>query len=125
VLGAVLAFTVIYVTMTVNLAERTRELATFRAAGAPTRRLTAALAIENVAATLLAIPFGLAAGVCAGWLFLRSFNNDLFNLHLSVGVGALLLAAVAVITAAVVSQLPAARLIRRIDVGRVVRERAQ
>jgi putative ABC transport system permease protein len=125
VLGALLAFTVIYVTMTVNLAERARELATLRAAGAPTRRLTAALAIENVAATLLAVPFGLAAGVGAGWLFLRSFNNDLFNLHLSVGIGALLLAAVAVIAAAAVSQLPAARLIRRIDVARVVRERAQ
>src|SRR5262249_5611646 len=125
VLGALLAFTVIYVTMTVNLAERTGELATLRAAGAPIRRLTAAVAIENVAATLLAVPFGLATGVGAGWRFLRSFNNDLFNLHLSVGVGALLLAAVAVIAAAAVSQLPAARLIRRIDVARVVRERAQ
>src|SRR5262249_8421524 len=125
VLGALLALTVIYVTMTVNLAERLRELATFRAAGAPTRRLTTALAIENVAATLLAVPFGLAAGVGAGWLFLRSFNNGLFTLHLSVGVGALFLAAAAVIAAAAVSQLPAARLIRRIDVARVVRERAQ
>jgi len=109
----------------VNLAERIRELATFRAAGAPIRRLTAALAIENVAATVLAVPFGLAAGVAAGWFFLRSFNNDLFNLHLSIGVGALILAAVAVIAAAAVPQLPAARLIRRIDVARVVRERAQ
>jgi putative ABC transport system permease protein len=125
VLGAILAFTVVYVTMTVNLTERTRELATFRAAGAPTRRLTAAVALENVAATVLAVPFGLAAGVAAGWLFLHSFNNDLFNLHLSVGVGPLLLAAVAVIAAAAVSQLPAARLIRRIDIARVVRERAQ
>src|SRR5262249_26205262 len=125
VLGALLAFTVIYVTMTVNLAERIRDLAPCRAAGAPPRRLPAAVAIENVATPLLAVPFGLAAGVGAGWLFLRSFNNDLFNLHLSVGVGALLLAAVAVIAAAAVSQLPAARLIRRIDVARVVRERTQ
>jgi putative ABC transport system permease protein len=124
VLGALLAFTVIYVTMTVNLAERTGELATLRAAGAPIRRLTAALAIENVAVTLLAVPIGLAAGVGAGWLFLRSFNNDLFNLHLSVGPTALVLAAVAVTAAAAISQLPAARLIQRIDVARVVRERA-
>ena len=66
VLGALLAFTVIYVTMTVNLAERTGELATLRAAGAPIRRLTAAVAIENLAATLLAVPIGLAAGVGPG-----------------------------------------------------------
>jgi putative ABC transport system permease protein len=125
VLGALLAFTVIYVTMTVNLAERTGELATLRAAGAPIRRLTAALAIENLAATLLAAPIGLAAGVGAGWLFLRSYNNDLFNLHLAIGPAALILATVAVMVAAAVSQLPAARLIKRIDVARVVRDRAQ
>jgi len=124
VLGGLLAFTVIYVTMTVNLAERTGELATLRAAGAPVRRLTTAFAIENLLATLLAVPMGLAAGIGAGWLFLRSFNNDLFNLHLSVGPTALVLA-VAVVAAAGVSQLPAARLINRIDVARVVRERAQ
>jgi putative ABC transport system permease protein len=125
VLGALLAFTVIYVTMTVNLAERTSELATLRATGAPIRRLTAAVAIENLAATLLAVPIGLAAGVGAGWLFLRSFNNDLFSLHLSVRPAALILATVAVTAAAALSQLPAARLIERIDVARVVRDRSQ
>ncbi|WP_186242625.1 ABC transporter permease [Mycobacterium simulans] len=125
ILGALLAFTVIYVTMTINLAERTGELATLRAAGAPIRRLTATVAVENLAVTLLAVPIGLAAGVGAGWLFLRSFNNDLFSLHLSVGATVLVLAAVAVTVAAAVSQLPAARLIKRIDVARVVRERSQ
>ncbi|OBK51649.1 ABC transporter permease [Mycobacterium sp. 1081908.1] len=125
VLGALLAFTVIYVTMTINLAERTSELATLRATGAPIRRLTATVAIENLAATLLAVPIGLAAGVAAGWLFLRSFNNDLFSLHLSVGATVLVLATAAVTAAAAVSQLPAARLIKRIDVARVVRERSQ
>lgn len=125
VLGALLAFTVIYVTMTINLAERTGELAALRATGAPIRRLTATVAIENLAVTLLAVPIGLAAGVGAGWLFLRSFNNDLFSLHLSVGAMTLVFAAVAVTAAAAVSQLPAARLIKRIDVGRVVRERSQ
>jgi len=125
VLGALLAFTVIYVTMTINLAERTGELATLRATGAPIRRLTATVAIENIAVTLLAVPIGLAAGVGAGWLFLRSFNNDLFSLHLSVGASALTLAAIAVTAAAAGSQLPAARLIKRIDVAKVVRERSQ
>jgi putative ABC transport system permease protein len=125
VLGALLAFTVIYVIMTVNLAERTGELATLRAVGVPVHRLTAAVAVENIAATLLAVPIGLAAGIGAGWLFLRSYNNDLFNLHLSVGPAVLILATVAVIVTAAVSQFPAARLIERIDVAKVVRERAQ
>jgi putative ABC transport system permease protein len=123
-LGALLAFTVIYVTMTVNVAERSSELATLCAAGAPTHRLTAALALENLTATALAVPIGLAVGVGVGWFFLRSFNNDLFHLHLSIGPAALALAVIAVMAAAAVSQLPAARMINRIDVARVVRERA-
>ncbi|EUA30162.1 ftsX-like permease family protein [Mycobacterium xenopi 4042] len=125
VLGALLAFTVIYVTMTVNLAERTSELATLRAVGAPIRRLTAAVAVENIAAIVLAVPIGLAGGIAAGWLFLHSYNNDLFNLHFSVGAAVLIVAAGAVIVTAAVSQFPAARLIKRVDVARVIRERAQ
>jgi putative ABC transport system permease protein len=124
VLGSLLAFTVIYVTMTVNVAERTSELATLRAAGAPTRRLTAALALENLTATALAVPIGLGLGVGVGWGFLRTFNNDLFHLHLAIGPAALTLSAITVMAAAAVSQLPAARLIKRIDVARVVRERS-
>lgn len=124
-LGAVLACTVIYVTMTVNLAERTTELATLRAAGVPVRRLTAALAAENLAATLLAVPVGLLAGVCAAWAFLRSFNSDMFTLHLYIGWLPLCLAVAAVLGAAALSQLPAARLVDRIDIARVVRERAR
>ncbi|WP_040699143.1 ABC transporter permease [Nocardia vinacea] len=124
-LGAVLAFTVIYVTMTVNLAERTTELATLRAAGVPVRRLTAALATENLTATMLAVPVGLAAGVLAASAFLRSFNSDMFSLHLSLGAVPPLLAIAAVLAAAALSQLPAARLVERIDLARVVRERAQ
>jgi putative ABC transport system permease protein len=125
VLGALLAFTVIYVTMTVNLSERTVELATLRAIGAPARRLAVIVAVENLAATMLAVPIGVVAGVVTGWLFLRSFDNDLFNLHLSVSPAALALAAVAVIAVAALSQLPAGRYIERIDVAAVVRSRSQ
>jgi len=124
-LGAALAFVVIYVTMTVNLSERSGELATLRAAGISTPRLTAALALENLAATVAAIPIGLAAGAAAAWIFLRSFNSDLFTMHLSLGWVTLLLAALAMLAAAALSQLPAARMVRDVDIARVVRERAQ
>ncbi|WP_063043115.1 FtsX-like permease family protein [Nocardia pseudovaccinii] len=125
ILGATLAFTVIYVTMTVNLAERTTELATLRAAGVPVRRLTAALAIENLTATLLAVPLGLAAGIATAWAFLRTFTSDMFDIDLVIGTIPPLLAVAAVVAAAALSQLPAGQLVQRIDVARVVRERAR
>ncbi|RDI64640.1 ABC transporter permease [Nocardia pseudobrasiliensis] len=124
VLGAALAFTVIYVTMTVNLTERTIELATLRAAGAPNRRLTAVLATENLTATACAVPIGLAGGIAVAWLFLRSFDSDMFSLHLALDSGGVVLAVLAVLAAAALSQLPALRFLRRIDIARVVRERA-
>ncbi|MFI1920466.1 ABC transporter permease [Nocardia sp. NPDC020380] len=124
VFGAVLAFTVIYVTMTVNLAERTTELATLRAAGVPVHRLSAALAAENLTATLLAVPLGLIAGYFAAWALLRSFTSDMFTFGLSFGLAAPVLAVLAVLAVAALSQLPAARLVGRIDIAHVVRERA-
>ena len=123
--GTILAFTVIYVTMTVTLADRTTELATLRAAGVPVRRLTAIIATESLTATLVATPFGLVAGIGAAWAFLRTFTSDMFTMHLSVGVVAPALSVLAVLAAAVMSQLPARRFIQHIDIARVVRERAQ
>lgn len=124
-LGAVLAFAVIYVTMSVNLAERSTELATLRAAGVSTPRLTATLATENLAATTIALPAGLVAGAATAWAFLRSFNSDLFTLNFWLDPSTLALAALAILGAAAMSQLPAARLVNKVDIARVVRERAQ
>ncbi|MGK5631274.1 FtsX-like permease family protein [Streptomyces sp. URMC 123] len=125
VLGGLLAFTVIFVTMTVNVAERTTELATLRASGVRLRRVAGALAAENLTATVLAAPVGLVAGGFAAWGFLRLFDNDLFSLDLTFGWAAPLAAAVAVLVAAALSQVPAVRMVGRMDIARVVRERAQ
>ncbi|MFI5660901.1 ABC transporter permease [Streptomyces sp. NPDC051684] len=125
ILGGILAFAVIYVTMTVNIAERTGELATLRASGVPLRRVAGALAAENLTATVLAVPVGLAVGTVVAWAFMRSFSSDLFTMRLDLGWPTLLLAAVGVVGAAAVSQLPAVRAVRRLDIARVVRERAQ
>lgn len=124
VLGAILALTIIYVTMTVNIAERTTELATLRAAGVPVRRIAGLLAAENLVAVVIAVPIGLAAGALAAYAALQAFSSDLFSLRLQLGWPTLLAAAVAVLAASLLSQLPAMRAIRRLDVARVVRERA-
>lgn len=124
-LGGILAFTVIYVTMTVNLAERMVELATLRAAGVRVRRIAAVVTNENLVAVALGVPIGLAAGSLAAWSFLRSFNSDLFTFEFVLSWWVLAAAAGGVLLAALGSQLPAMLSIRRLDVARVVRERAQ
>ena len=123
-LGTVLALTVMYVTMAVNVLERTGELATLRAAGVPLRRVAGAVATESMLATLVAIPLGLVLGVWSAGAFLATFNDDLFTLDLRWAWWTLPAAALGVILAALLSQWPAARQIRRVDIATVVRERA-
>ncbi|NLU71340.1 FtsX-like permease family protein [Streptomyces sp. HNM0575] len=123
-LGGVLALTVIHVTMTVNIAERTNELATLRASGVPLRRIAGLLAAENLTATVLALPVGLAAGFAAARASLESFSSDMLSMRLEIGWPVVAGAAAAVLAASLLSQLPAVRAVQRLDVARVVRERA-
>lgn len=123
-LGGILALAIIYVTMAVNVVERTNELATLRAAGVPLRRVGGTLATENLVATLIGIPVGLALGYVAADRFLALFTGDLMTVRLSLGWEVLLAAALGVLAAAALSQWPAVRAVRRLDVARVVRERA-
>lgn len=125
VLGAVLAAAIMYVTLAVNVVERTNELATLRAAGVPPRRVAATIATENLAATTLGLPVGVVAGTLAARAFLDSFSSDLFTFRLTFGWWVIPAALVAVMVAATLSQWPAIRAVRRLDVARVVRERAR
>jgi putative ABC transport system permease protein len=125
VLGAILATVIMYVTLAVNIVERTNELATLRAAGVPLRRVAATIATENLAATTLGLPIGVVAGILAAKAFLASFSSDLFTFRLSFGWWVVPAAMIAVLAAATVSQWPAIRAVRRLDIARVVRERAR
>lgn len=123
-LGAALALAVIHVTMAVNIAERTGEIATFRAAGVPVRTIARTLATSNLVATAVGIPFGLAAGFVAGSWFMASFSSDLFAIPFALPWWVSFLAACAVLAGAGASQWTAVRAVLRVDVARVVRERA-
>jgi putative ABC transport system permease protein len=82
------------------------------------------LATENIAAVIISLPIGLALGVLAARGFLATFSNDLFQLDLHLGWWALPATALGVLAAAAVSQWPATRAIRRLNLARVIRERA-
>ncbi len=123
-LGAVLALAVIYVTMAVNVVERTNELATLRAAGVPLRKVSGTIATESLVATALGLPFGLLLGIWAAKEYLASFSSDIFQFPLVMPWYVLVGAAVGVLAAAGLSLWPASRAIARVDVAKVVRERS-
>ncbi len=123
-LGSVMAFAVIFTTMSVNILERRRELATLRAAGVRQGRLSRLVAAENMLVALGGVVPGLVLGVVAGWLLLDSFSSDQFRLELVVRPLTLVVACAAILFVAFASQWPGLRSIHRMDLGEVVRGRS-
>lgn len=123
VLGGVMAFAVIFTTMSVNILERRRDLATLRAAGVRQARLARLVAAENMLVALGGVVPGVAVGLIAGWALLASFSSDQFRLDLVVRPVTVVAATAAILLVALASQWPGLRAVRRMDLGAVVRER--
>ncbi len=122
--GAVMAFAILFVTIGSNVAERGTELATMRAMGMPIGALGRIVSGENLLLTLAGIIPGLILGYLAAAEFMASFNSDLFSFDLAVRPLTFVGTALGILVAAALSQWPALRAVRRLDLARVVRERA-
>jgi putative ABC transport system permease protein len=124
VFGGLLAFGIIFNTMSVNLAERTVEVATLKASGMTDRRLAGLVSLENVIVTLLGIVPGLAIGYFIASQFMAAYDNDQFSFVLQMQPRTMVLSAVVILAVTLLSQWPGLRAIGRLDVASVVRERA-
>ena len=124
VLGAVMAFVVIFTTMTANVAERTVELATLRTMGVAGSTVSWMVTAENLVLTLLGLIPGLLVGYVGAAIFMASFSSDLFRFDLEVRPQTFVMTAAAIVLVALASQWPALRTVSRLDLGRIVRARS-
>lgn len=122
-LGGLMAFAIMFTTMSVNIVERSREVATLQASGVRIAQVSRLISSENLIMTLLGIVPGLVAGVLGGRLLMDSYSSDLFRLDLVVRPTTLAVSASAIVVVALVSQWPSLRAVRRLDIAAVVRER--
>jgi len=123
-LGGLMAFAIIFTTMSVNIVERRREVATLRAGGVSRRAISGMIAGENLLVTLLGVVPGLVVGVLGGRVFLDSYSNDQFRLDLVVNPLTLLASGLVILVVAALSQWPGLRAVGRLDLAQVVRERS-
>ncbi len=123
-LGAAMAFAIIFTTMSVNIVERRRELATLRAAGVRYRAIARLVGGENMLVAALGVVPGLILGMLSARVMLQTYSSDQFTLDLYVRPLTLVLASLAIMAVAALSQVPGLRAVRRMDVAEVVRERA-
>ena len=124
VLGALLAFALIYATISANVSERTVELANLQASGMSVGQIGRLITAENLLLATIGIVPGLVVGYVGAAVFMAAFSSDLFAFDLQVRPLSLLMAAAAAMAAVALSLVPTLRAVASVDLGKVVRERA-
>ena len=124
VFGGLLAFAILFATMSVNLSERTAEVGNLRVSGISRGRLAGLIIEENVLLAVVGVVPGLILGYFATARFMASFNSDLFRFQTTISRSTYVISAAAVVAVALVAQWPGLRTLARLDLGRIVRERA-
>lgn len=124
VFGATMAFALLFNMISVNIAERSVELATMRSNGLSVREINHLMTGENLLLALMGIPVGLLVGYLTSAYFLASYTSDLFEFDLRMRGSTLAFAALAIVATTLVSQWPGLKALERLDIARVVRERA-
>lgn len=122
--GAVMAFSLMFNTISVNIAERSTEFATLKASGMSDRTIGWMIVGENLFLTLLGIVPGVILGVWMASIFMGLFSNDSFNMSLMMSPWTVVIAAASMVAVALLSLIPGVRSVKRLDIGAVVRERA-
>jgi putative ABC transport system permease protein len=124
VFGAAMALALIYASISVNMDERSVEMATLSATGVHHRVLSRLITAENLLVTLLGIPPGIMLGFLLAKPLLSVYSNDLWRFDLVVRPATPLLAALAICVVAIISQWPGLRAMRRLDIAAVARLRS-
>lgn len=122
--GGIMAFALIFNTISVNVAERAGEYATMRANGMSRRRIAELITGENMLLTLLGIIPGLMVGYLVASWFMHSYTSDMFTFDLMMNPITLFLSAIAMVIVALLSAWPAIRTVDHLDLATVVRERS-
>ena len=122
--AAVMAAALLYSAMSANVSERTGELATLQAAGMGAHLLGRLVATENMMLAVIGVPGGLIAGALLAEWFLSTYVTEGYRWHLVMRPATPVFVAVAVLVAGLLAQIPAFRVIRRMDLANVLRERS-
>jgi putative ABC transport system permease protein len=123
VFGGAMAFALIFNSMTVNIAERRREVATLLAVGMRRRTISRLITVENMLVTAAAVPIGLVVGTWVSSQAMATFQSDLFSFALFIRPTTYVFSALAILAVALLSAVPGLRALRRISIPEVVKER--
>lgn len=122
-LGGVIAFGVVYNTVRISLAERSRELASLRVLGYTHGEVAHILLGELAVLLLLGIPLGLLTGLGLAEALASAMQTELYRVPVVISTHTLALAASVVAVSAVLSGLLAWYRLRQLDLVAVLKTR--
>jgi len=122
--GGIMAFALIFNTMTVNIFERRREIATLKTLGIGKRRISYLITLENFLLVVIGTIPGLPIGYYMSKMAMNEFSSDLFSFDLHIFPLTYLYTALIIIAIALVSQWPALKAVHKLDLAKVIKERS-
>jgi putative ABC transport system permease protein len=122
--AAVMAAALLYNAMSANVSERAGELGTLQAAGIDARMLGRLVSTENMMLAAIGVPGGLIAGALLAQWFLSTYITEGYRWHLVMHIGTPVFVAAGILAAGLLAQIPAFRVIRRMDLAKILRERS-
>jgi putative ABC transport system permease protein len=122
--GIGLAFAIVFNTLSVNILERTRELAAMRTLGLRRAQLTTMATIENVLTAALGLLVGIPLGYLECIWFVRLFQSETVSLELIIYPRTYAWIIVGTVFVVLLSQIPALRWINRLDLAKATKERS-
>ena len=120
-LGAVIAFGVIYNSMRIALSERSRELASLRVLGFRRSEIAYILLGELALLTLIAIPIGWVFGYGLSAYIAFEVDNDLYRMPLKLNLNVYASAALVVVVSSMISSLIIWRNLSHLDMVAVLK----
>jgi putative ABC transport system permease protein len=118
-----MAFTLTFNTITINILEREREIATIRTIGTQSWKISAMTTLENVIYGLFAIIPGFILGVWVGKYAMGLQQTDYFSISFVVYWSSYLLVAIGIIVILLVCQVPSLRYVKKVELAKATKER--
>ncbi|MDP6452297.1 MAG: FtsX-like permease family protein, partial [SAR202 cluster bacterium] len=121
--GVALGAVAIFNTVTINIIERNRELATMRALGFSKLGVDMLLTIENMLGGALGILLGLVLGYLLEVELLSMFQSEMFSLDVFIAPMTYLIVGVSSLLVALLSQAPGLRSLHRTNLALATKQR--
>ncbi|HDZ59605.1 MAG TPA: FtsX-like permease family protein [Actinobacteria bacterium] len=115
--GIAMSFALLFNTMTINVLEQQRELATMRSVGASRGRIASILTYENIIIWLLALVPGLLLGYWITSRLAQTFNTDIFSMTVYISTIDYVITALGILAVMILAALPAIRRVNRINLA--------